>query len=146
MHLIKEYLKKIIDNNNIEEMHKIEGLFCNMMAYMKEYNADMYNDIKRELYTVANGKVITLELAEKWVSEMRPLAKWTKAETDGILKQKGLQVNDVDFYVVMNMMYSDFHNTLDDDIEKYILLSVDFLKDEDVEKDKLYNYYYYVVK
>lgn len=146
MHLIKEYLKKIIDNNDIEEMHKIEGLFCNMMAYMKEYNTDMYNDIKRELYTIANGKVITLELAEKWVSEMRPLAKWTKAETDAILKQKGLQVNDVDFYVVMNMMHSDFHNTLDDDIEKYILLSVDFLKDEDVEKDKLYNYYYYVVK
>lgn len=146
MHLIKEYLKKIIDNNDIEEIHKIEGLFCNMMAYMKEYNLNMYNDIKRELYTIANGKVITLELAEKWVSEMRPLAKWTKAETDSILKQKGLQVNDVDFYVVMNMMYSDFHNTLDDDIEKYILLSVDFLKDEDVEKDKLYNYYYYIVK
>lgn len=146
MHQIKEYLKKIIDNSKAEEMYKIEDLFCDMMAYLKEYNANMYQDIKRELYTIANGKIITLELAEKWVSEMRPLAKWTKAETDSILKQKGLQVNDVDFYVVMNMMYSDFHNTLDDDIDKYILLSVDFLEDEDVNKDKLYNYYYYIVK
>ena len=73
-------------------------------------------------------------------------AKWTKAETDSILKQKGLQINDIDFYVAMNMIYSDFHNAIDDDTEKCILLAVDFLKDEDVSENKLYNYYYHIVK
>ena len=146
MYLIKEYLKKIIDNNKVDEMHEIEKLFCDMITYLKENNIEMYHDIKRELYTIANGKVITLELAEKWVSEMRPMAKWTKAETDSILKQKGLQINDIDFYVAMNMIYSDFHNAIDDDTEKCILLAVDFLKDEDVSENKLYNYYYHIVK
>ena len=48
-----------------------------------------------------------------------------------------------DFYVVMNMMYSDYFNPKFDE-STYAQLAKDWLDDKDIE-DKLLNYYYYVV-
>lgn len=69
-----------------------------------------------------------------------------------VKKQYGLTaIDDVSFYVVMNMLYSDMSNVLGsgDDTEsvsRYVQATRDWLNDEDVGKDKLYNYWKYVAK
>ena len=64
------------------------------------------------------------------------------------MKTKGIkEVSDVDFYVAMNMMYSDYGRILgDEDLDKYVEMSLRFLLDEDVAGNKLFNYYFGVVK
>lgn len=147
MYAIKEYMDKIIENGSKEDMEKLEEKFYDLMSYAKTHEVSLYDKIECELYKIAYGEVITPELADKWVSNMRPLAKWTKSETDDVLKTKGLDVNDVDFYVVMNMMYSDYKNVLgEDDVNKYVEMALDFLHDEDAGENKLFNYYFKVVK
>lgn len=147
MYEVREYLTKIIEEGNKEDMLKLEEKFYDAMGYLETHEDGLYCKIKCELYKIAYGEKITLNLANKWVSEMRPLAKWTKAETDNILKTKGLDVDDIDFYITMNMMYSDYKNVLgEDDVNKYVEMALDFLHDEDAGEHKLFHYYFNVVK
>ena len=49
----------------------------------------------------------------------------------------------VDFYVLMNMMYTDYHDVLGEDVESYVKMSEDWYNDSDTEKkgsEKLYCY------
>ena len=98
------------------------------------------------------GKVLTKDMAEEWVKSMKPMAKWDYNTTSAVKKQYG--INDIDdtcFYVVMNMLYSDMSNLLGngdtpESLNNYIEATKDWLHDEDVSKNKLYDYWKYVVK
>ena len=78
------------------------------------------------------------------------MAKWDYGTTSAVKKQYGItNIDDTSFYVVMNMLYSDMNNILGtgDDAEslkKYVNATIDWLNDEDIGKDKLYNYWKYV--
>ena len=143
---IKKYMEQAIAKGNKEDMQELGELFFEMANFIYNCDKNFYKKIECKMYELANGKNITLELAEKWVDEMMPRAKWYKNETDNLIKQKGLQVNDIEFYVTMNMLHSDYNNVIEDDVEKYIIMAMDFLKDEDVAEHKLFNYYFKVVK
>lgn len=72
-------------------------------------------------------------------------------DTNAVLKQYGLNIDPIQFYVVMNMLYSDMKNVLgsgddEESLEKYVEATKDWLNDDDVGKDKLYDYYKYVIK
>jgi len=76
----------------------------------------------KELYEAAYGTVITKELAEAWVksmaitdgSERENGLKWTMEQTTEYGNKVGIDWNKhtkTDFYIVMNMMYSDNYRT-----------------------------------
>ena len=49
-----------------------------------------------------------------------------------------------DWYVVLNMVYSDMYNSKFD-LGTYVTLAKDWLADKDVSSEKLLKYYYYIV-
>ena len=104
-------------------------------------------------------KKLTREEAEHWVNQMdKPDGsgkggKWTYENTTQILKQKGYDdVDPVDFYVAMNMLYSDYGKTLAkhgiNNVDVYADLALNWIEDEDIESGKMKtsDYYYYIVK
>lgn len=149
----KEYVKKIMENTenlSKDEIYKIIDEYgCLMektMDHIKECDSELYEEIEECLYEMAYGKVISEPIAKKWVKSMQPYGeKWTYEETTDILRKNNSSINPIEFYVVMNMMYNDYENSIGDDINMYVKLTRDWLKDKDVSENKLYNYYKYVV-
>lgn len=137
--IIDEILKK-------DEKEKLKIVVLEMVDFIKRKDITEHQKFEKILYTFAFAETITPNLAEKWVNQMRPKAKWTREETDDFLKKKKLLLNPNEFFVAMNLMYSDYNNVIGDDVDKYIIMAIDFLKDEDAVKNKLYNYYFNVTK
>lgn len=149
----KEYVKKIMENTenfSKDEIYKLVDEYGCLMEkaldHMKECDEKLYEEIEDCLYEMAYGKTISESMAKKWVQKMEPYGeKWSLEDTTNILRKNNLNLNSIDFYVVMNMMYNDYENTIGDDMTMYIKLARDWLKDEDAKENKLYNYYKYVV-
>ena len=146
-----KYMNKIIEKGKKEDMIKLGELFDKAVNHLKECDPELYDDIKMCMYELAEGKIFTVDMAECWVSQMKPRAKWVMEETNMVLRDYGLNLNPIDFYIVMNMLYSDMCNVLGDgnteeSIRNYVQATEDWLKDDDIKKDKLWNYYKYVAK
>ena len=99
------------------------------------------------------------QTAEEWVSQMTKPdksgskgGKWTYDQTSQILKEKNLDLDPVAFFVVMNMLYSDYGKTLVkhgmNNVDLYVDLAKDWIEDDDVAagKAKTADYYYCIVK
>lgn len=61
------------------------------------------------------------------------------------MNDKGLKLDKWDWWVTLNMIYSDFYSPKFD-TNHYVEMAKDWLMDSDVGEGKLLNYYYYVVK
>lgn len=149
---IREWISKIGENKKIEDMQKLGDMLAEIIYMTKDSHPEIYEKYKMCIYEIAFGKVLTKEMAEKWVKDMKPMAKWDYDTTTAVKKQYGItDIDDISFYVVMNMLYSDLSNVLGngdtpESLEKYITATKDWLNDTDVSSDKLYNYWRYVVK
>lgn len=76
---------------------------------------------------------------------------WTKEQTTQVMKQKNVDCDPMDFYIAMNMIYSDYYNAAKkanvNNVDFYVNMAKAFLDDKDVgAEDKLSAYYYYIVK
>ena len=74
---------------------------------------------------------------------MKPYGeKWSIEETQKIMQQYGINnVKNVDFYVVINSAYNDYRDLFQDDIEKYVRFTMNFIQDEDAKIDKVFLYF-----
>lgn len=97
-------------------------------------------------------KCLTQEELKSWVSHMDNKDgttghHWTMEQTSAVVKQHGLEVDECEWWVVMNMMYSDHWQEKRDDIV-YIGLAKDFVVDADTVClcEKLYWYYHKIAK
>lgn len=99
-------------------------------------------------------KKLTPEMAEEWMAGLQNEdgtcgPKWSMEETKRVMKQKGIEVDPVTFWVVINALYSDYakvlkkHNVSTVDI--YADLACAWINDKDAVKDKAGAYYMYVV-
>ena len=80
--------------------------------YMDDDDDDDYREKKKEKH---GKKHLTEQTAKEWVDSMenpddksKPGEHWNMAQTTQVLKQMKLPYDPVEFYVVMNMMYSDY--------------------------------------
>lgn len=139
----KIYLEKIDLN-----MHKskIEDIIDMLMCDAKNNDHELYEHIEGEMYEMAYGKKISEEVALNWVESMKPYGqKWSMEETTRAMRDRGWNLDPVDFYVVANMMFNDYNNIVLDNVELALELAKDWLKDTDAKEHKLYNYYKYIV-
>lgn len=150
---IKEYIEKIVKDGDKKEMEALSYMLEEVVYMFKEYDEDLYCQYKMKLYEMAYGKVLTLDMAKEWVSEMIPMAKWTYEETSSVLEKYNLKIHPVSFYAIMNMMYSDMKSVLgnadtEESLQKYIAATKAWYYDEDAENgdEKLYCYWKYIVK
>lgn len=52
-----------------------------------------------------------------------------------------MNINDIDFWVVMNSAYNDYRDIFKENIEIYAKWSYAFIKDEDADEGKVFKYF-----
>ena len=143
-------MKKIlehIDYTKPEHKEKMNELFIELLDDAMEYDKDMYDYAKCEIYELAYGKKISEEMADEWVHSMKPIAlHWTLEETTNAMKSLGYNCDPIDYYVVANMMYNDYYDLVKEDEELALKLAYEWLDDKDAVSDKLYEYWKYIVE
>lgn len=145
--MIRKYIEKIGEKRNVEDMETLGDMLADLIEDMKEEHYDLYKDYKLDLYEMAYGKKISEDMADKWVKEMKPVGiHWTMEETTNAMNDLGYSFNEIDFYVVANMMYNDYYNLVKEDETLALKLASDWLNDEDAKEDKLYCYWKHVIK
>ena len=140
----KIYLDKIDLNGHND---KIKDILDMLICDVKERNHELYEHIENEMYEIVNGKKINKEKAEKWVEKMLPIGEyWSLDEINSTMKELGYNDDEIDFYIVANMMRNDYDDVTKDDDMLALKLAHDWLNDKDARDYKLYNYWKYVVK
>lgn len=76
---------------------------------------------------------------------------WSKEQTTQVMKQKNVDCDPLEFFVAMNLMYSDFYGAAKkanaNNVDFYVNMAKAFLDDKDAgTDDKLTAYYHYIVK
>lgn len=113
-----------------------------LLDSIKETEEGFYRHAESVLYEAYYGKKLTHERAERIIHCMRPYGmKWTEEQTTAVMKQHGLSMDTVEFWIVMNMAYNDYHEMFDEDLEKYVEFSKLFIHDEDAGEGKVYEYF-----
>lgn len=140
----KIYLDKI---DYTEYKDKIREILDMLICDTKNNNHDLYKHIESELYEMAYGKKISEEMAHKWVESMQPLGKyWSIGDTTKVMNELGYNHDNVDFYVVANMMKNDYNDLTEEDDTLALKMAHDWLNDDDAKDCKLYQYWKYVIK
>lgn len=52
------------------------------------------------------------EEAREWVGKMSPAAKWTMEQTTALMRQRGYDHDPCEFWIAMNLQYSDYGKVL----------------------------------
>lgn len=140
--MAREYIKKISENKKLEDMVKLGDILCETLYKVKSCDMGYYDEVKKELYIMAYGYSFTDEIAEKIVAEMTPYhVHWTKDQTTQVMRSQGLNYNENDFFVVMNMAYNDYHELFDEDLDKYVRYARLFIDDADAKPHKVFDYF-----
>jgi sialic acid synthase SpsE len=126
-------------------MYKLSEIMTDMFYDLEEEKADKY---KMCLYKLAYGEILNEEMAEEIISKMKPYKmKWTMEETRQVQQQYGLMgIRNIDFWVVMNSAYNDYHDIFGDDVEMYARFTKDFIQDEDAKEGKVFRYFTKIAK
>ena len=140
---IEEYIERIVDNGKIEDMETLSDLLEDTLEIIKDYDKDCYKEMEMKLYTLAYGNHLNKSMAETIVHKMRPYAEhWSFEETRNLQRQRGINdIDEVEFYIVINSAYNDYKDLFNEDLESYIRFTIDFIKDEDAKQDKVFLYY-----
>ena len=69
---IEKYIRKIVDDGDIKEMEKLSDMLEDTIEILKEYDKNIYKKYEMDLYKMAYGNVLTQEMAEDIVSNMKP--------------------------------------------------------------------------
>lgn len=98
---------------------------------------------------------LTREEAMEWARTMKNAdgstgAHWTMEQARQVMEQQKIQCDEIDFFVALNMMYSDYCKVAKkfnvSTVEFYACMAKAFLEDKDAEPDKLARYYDNIVR
>ena len=151
----RKYLERIIEKGSPEDMECLGELMIMAMDALKDYDEELYEKIEMKMYVMAYGYVLTEDMANKIIEEMRPVGKkWAIDQTTEVKNQYGLdKISDVDFYVTMNMAANDnrdtverFDETEEQRLDMYVHLAKDFILDPDAKEGKVFRYFMKIVK
>ena len=145
---IEDYIEKIINDGNIENMHKLSEILDDTMEIIQKYDKDCYKKYEMELYKMAYGETLSRDMAEHIVKKMRPYGmKWDLEQVRQVQDQYGIDnIRTIDFFVVLNSAFNDYSNLFEDNIEKYIKFTIDFINDEDAKEGKVFKYFTTIVE
>ena len=136
-------MEKIIKDGKKEGMDLLGDVFDKAMEHLEECDEEKYEELEMCLYEGAYGKVLTEEKAKHIIIAMRPFGmKWTMEQTKDVQKQYAIMdIKDVDFWIVMNSAYNDYHDLFEENLDMYVKYAKHFIKDEDAKEGKVYTYF-----
>lgn len=114
-------------------------------------NIRWFNDLCKAMWNLSKvHHEFTEEDAKEWAKHMNPPARWTMDQTTAVMYQNGYNHKPCEFWVVMNMLFSDYGKTMikfgADKPEVWAALAHDFLDDPDAQDGKVGRYWRDVVK
>lgn len=144
---IKEMLAKIIDKGKIEDMYRLNEMLDDLICDLKEQKPKMYKEYKKELYEIAYGNVIMEDKAKEIVSKMRPYGEHYSMEQAREIKDNySIRSSVSDIYLVVNSLYNDYHEIIDENDDTYAKMTKLWLNDADSVDDKVYVYFMNISK
>lgn len=132
-----------------------------------DYRSNIDTPMRNEGSSMPGGKMskggasssgtpeLTKEKAEKWMKHLKngdgsKGPHWTMEQTKQVMVQQAFKCDPLEFWVAMNIMYSDYYNVARklnmNNITFYSEMAAAFLEDEDAVEDKLGAYYESVVE
>lgn len=111
------------------------------LLYIKDHCHELYDDMKED------------SKFGEWVDHMENAdgttgPHWSRHEAEVIQTKYGITCGGLEFYVALNMMYSDYCVAVGQagasTVELYAHMAEAFLKDPDAQPDKLERYYRYI--
>jgi hypothetical protein len=92
----------------------------------------------------------TEEDAKEWAKRMNPPARWTMDQTTAVMQQRGYNHKPCEFWVVMNMLASDYGKTMAkygaDRPDVWADLAHDWIEDADAIDGKVGRYWRDIVR
>lgn len=137
-----DYIDEIISSDDRAKMEELRGLYKSTINYIKATDLQKYREIECTLYEILEGKKLNEGKAKQWVESMKPEAKWNIEDVKSVKEKYNINIPLIDFYVLMNMLYTDYNQLFGDDLNTYINLSKAWYYDEDAPEgaEKLYCY------
>ena len=143
MHKLYEYAEAIMqDSAKLPKFHKI---MCETMESMKVCCPEVVKDAMYKIHVLAYGEHFDEEMALEAVDMMKNVdgshgAHWSIEQTNQYAAQLGVMHN-VDFFYVMNMLWSDFSTTLGGDASLYARMAKAYICDADAGEGKVLKLY-----
>lgn len=139
----KMYIKQIIEKSNKESMNELEHLFIKSIDHIKECDYELYCEIERKLYEALYGKKIIESKAEEIIMNMKPYGcKYSLEDSKKIQMKYGMtSIDAIEYWLVINSAYNDYHNLFDENEEMYAKFTKEFIEDKDANEHKVYTYF-----
>lgn len=106
-------------------------------------------------YSMEQSHHLNRDMAMEWADSMENEdgtrgPHWPMEQTKQVQAQKGIDCDPVQFWLAMNMVYSDYVKVAKklgvNSVDFYACMAEAFLNDKDAQPDKLARYFKYVVK
>ena len=136
-----EYWQDI--KNNPSKMKCVFDYVISSIEDMKLTNEKAYWKARLGLHESMYGCHFDSTLAHYAVSKMENVdgtwgEHWTSDQTKSLLTGNKLDINEWDFYYLMNMLYSDYQEILGADANNYVKMSIAYVDDPDADKGKVF--------
>lgn len=140
----KELVYKYGRDGKTEVMEHLTEMVDDFIEETKEHHKDKVEHFLIGVDLLLNPH-FSKESAKYAVSRMKNKdgstgEHWDYNTTTRVLESKGFDFNPCDWYVALNMVYSDYYKSGRSD-DTYIELAYDFLSDEDAPTHKMKRYY-----
>lgn len=121
-----------------------KGSFCHG-------NIQWFNELCIAMQNLSKmHREFTEDDAKEWAKHMNPPPRWTMEQTTSVMTQRGYSYKPCEFWVVMNMLFSDYGKTMikynADKPEVWADLAHDFIEDTDTVSGKVGKYWRDIVK
>lgn len=138
-----EDIKRIVEEGDKKEMEKLSDILDEVIYAIRDYDEELYDKYARCIYIMANGDNLTYEVGKYLVENMKPFGEhWTLEQTTNVKNQYGYtDINDINFWVVMNTAYNDYYEIFKENLDVYVKWTYAFLTDIDARKNKVVKYY-----
>ena len=137
-----------------EKLSKYNSAYNALCQWDNEREKEI--DVSLENNTSEISTTLSLENAKMWTQAMQNEdgskgPHWTLDQVKQLMAQKKIQKTPVEFWVTLNMIYSDYvkvakKHGVGGNIDFYIDMALAFLNDKDANPNKLVCYYENVVK
>lgn len=137
---IEEYIEKIVDNGRIEDMETLSDMLEDTLEIIKDYDEECYKEMEMKLYKMAFGSHINKSMAQDIVHQMEPYGeRFRYEETRDMQRKKGIDdIDECEFFVVINFAYNNYKDLFGEDTESYIRFTINFIN---AKPNKIFDYF-----
>lgn len=132
--------KEFMDNygrvSSVDDMERLSDVIDHLFCYLKDHHPDIYHKYITKVKLTNKHAPWDKEQAELAVSKMKNKdgsegEHWNYDQTSEVLRKKGYDHDEAEWYYVLNMVYSDYYSpNFSTDI--YVELACDIIDDIDV--------------